>query len=152
MINEGEIGAKRQQKQRAAFIHNLTTFLLVTSLLAQPLIAATDYRLGWNLDENAGLLNVTISAPAESDRHTNFGMVGADIVAGSDSGGVRTMFAELYTGPPAPSSDLEISSDSFAKYEDGRMTVSFSRPFHSGYLANQLKMEPPQFLTIQMST
>jgi len=125
---------------------------------------ATDYRLAWTLDENAGLLNVTISAPAESaytwvalgfrpkgrsidelytdkltGRHSNFGMLGADIVAGSESGGVRTLFAELYTGPPVPSSDLEISSDSSAKYEDGRITVSFSRPLLSGYLANQLK-------------
>jgi hypothetical protein len=131
----------------------------------------TDYRLTWTLDETAGLLNVTMSATASSPstwvalgfrpkgrsydesyaeeltgRHSNFGMLGADIVAGSLSGGVRTMFAELYTGPPVPSSDLEISSDSSANYEDGRITVSFSRPFLSGYLATQLKDETATIL------
>ena len=119
---------------------------------------ASDYHLKWTLDENSSVLNVTVSAPAESDstwvaigfrpkgrsydesytekltsKHTNFGMQGADIVAASVSNGVRTLFAELYTGPPIASTDLEISGES-VKAINQRVELSFSRPILSGNL------------------
>jgi len=122
-----------------------------------------DYRLAWTLDAASSLLNVTISAPASSaltwaaigfrpksrsrewqdgqdkaSTHTNFGMEGADIVVGSSKGGVRTMFAELYTGPPIASTDLEIAAEEAIVTSDGRVQVSFSRPLVGGYLATQM--------------
>lgn len=120
---------------------------------------ASDYHLTWSLSPVSSLLNVTISAPASSEstwvalgfrpkgrsydetyvekltsKHTNFGMLGADIVVGSVGGGVRTMFAELYTGPPVVSTDLEINDESVKLTNDGRLEVSFSRPLVSGNL------------------
>ena len=124
---------------------------------------ATGYRLSWILDEPSDALNVTVSAPATSastwialgfrpkgrthdesyaekstGRHTNFGMLGADIVAGSVAGGVRKKFAELYTGPPVSSTYLDIV-DYGAALEDGRITVTSTRPLLSGFLYNALK-------------
>ncbi|GMH65903.1 hypothetical protein TrST_g7993 [Triparma strigata] len=119
---------------------------------------ATDYHLSWTLDETSSVLNITVSAPAESastwvaigfrpkgrsydesyteklsSKHTNFGMQGADIVAGSVSNGVRTLYAELYTGPPIASTDLEISEES-VNVINQRVELSFSRPVLSGNL------------------
>jgi len=45
-------------------------------------------------------------------RHMNFGMEGADIVAGSVGLGVRTMYAELYTGSPVLDDSLAITNAS----------------------------------------
>lgn len=124
---------------------------------------ASDFHLSWTLDETLSALKLTISAPAESDstwvaigfrpkgrsydesyteklssKHTNFGMQGADIVAGSVSNGVRTLFAELFTGPPITSADLEISEESVNIIHQ-RVELSFSRPILSGYLFNVYK-------------
>jgi hypothetical protein len=73
--------------------------------------------------------------------HMNFGMQGADIVAGSVAGGVRTMYAALYTGPPSPDASLQISDASVeilpaqgdAAGAD-RVVLTFTRPLVGGYL------------------
>jgi hypothetical protein len=73
--------------------------------------------------------------------HMNFGMEGADIVAGSVAGGVRTMYAALYTGPPTPDASLAIS-DGKVEVQRGddsvdRVVLSFTRPLVGGYLYAQ---------------
>jgi len=72
-----------------------------------------------------------------SGHHMNFGMEGADIVAGSVSGGVRTMYAALYTGPPTPDASLKISDASVEVVDSAagpRVVVQFTRPLVGGYL------------------
>ena len=71
--------------------------------------------------------------------HMNFGMEGADIVAGSIGGGVRTMYAALYTGPPTPDDSLKISDATVEVTVDAdgankRVVLSFTRPLVGGYL------------------
>jgi len=48
------------------------------------------------------------------------------------------MFAELYSGPPIASTDLEIGEEDAIVTSDGRVQVSFSRPLVGGYLAKQM--------------
>lgn len=38
----------------------------------------------------------------------DFGMEGADIVAGSSQGGVRQLYAAIYTGPPIVDASLKL--------------------------------------------
>ena len=70
--------------------------------------------------------------------HMNFGMEGADIVAGSISGGVRTMYAALYTGPPSPDASLKLLSSKVevqeSPEEGARVVLTFTRPLVGGYL------------------
>ena len=122
----------------------------------------SDFRLAWTLDVAKEMLHVSISAPPASGgninstyvavgfrpqsrvasvpltkqgtgRHMNFAMEGADIVAGSVQGGLRSLYAALYTGPPIPDDSLQISESS-VQLEDGRVVLSFSRPLVGGYL------------------
>jgi hypothetical protein len=122
--------------------------------------AYTDYRVAWTLDAEKSLLHVSISSTLleqrndtyvalgfrpmgrasspsltkqGTGRHMNFGMEGADIVVGSVSGGLRTLYAELYTGPPVPDNSLKIS-DATVTISDNRVVVSFTRPLVGGYL------------------
>ena len=122
----------------------------------------SDYRIAWSLDLPRQLLHVSVSAPppsADTDNHTyvavgfrpmsrssapplakqgtgrhmNFGMEGADIVAGSVGRGLRSLYAELYTGPPVVDTSLQLS-DSSVEVVGGRVVVSFTRPLVGGYL------------------
>ena len=64
----------------------------------------------------------------------NFGMEGADIVAGSVDGGIRSLYAETYVGEPVPDSSLQIFSPD-VNYKNNRVHLSFSRPLSGGYLS-----------------
>lgn len=69
--------------------------------------------------------------------HMNFGMEGADIVAGSLAGGVRTMYAALYTGPPTPDVSLKIWDEKVSLVPSSagpRVVLTFTRPLEGGYL------------------
>ena len=119
-----------------------------------------DFRLAWTLDSENELLHVSISSSSLNDdnttyvavgfrpmsrsysrmlpyqgtgKHMNFAMEGADIVAGSLNGGLRSLYAALYTGPPIPDTSLKISNSSVSLV-DGRVVVSFTRPLVGGYL------------------
>ena len=86
--------------------------------------------------------------PLGTGRGNNFGMEGADIVAGFGSGEVRPLYAALYTGPPQapdpPSSALEIFNASASFEADaggggggGVLTLRFTRAAAgSGHLAS----------------
>lgn len=120
----------------------------------------TDFRLEWTVDEAAEALHCRVSAPAadentyiaigfrpasrmtdpkyiemETGHHMSFGMEGADIVVGSGAKGLRSLYAELYTGPPIVDDSLHLSSAE-TKYdaESGRVVLSFTRPLVGGYL------------------
>ena len=59
------------------------------------------------------------------------------IVAGSVAGGVRTMYAALYTGPPTPDASLKVSDASVEVVDSAtgpRVVVAFTRPLVGGYL------------------
>eukprot|EP01031_Cornospumella_fuschlensis_P024943 gene24941-30136_t len=122
-------------------------------------------RLSWTLDTENELLRCSVAAPVPdinaanstyvavgfrplsrsmnptlSDKgtghHMNFGMQGADIVAGSVGGGVRVLYAEEYTGAPVPSDALKIS-EAAVQFSDGFVTMSFTRPLVGGYMHTQ---------------
>jgi hypothetical protein len=118
------------------------------------------YTLSWSLDLHKQILHCSVSAYATTNQtwvgigfrpmsrsndasyndmgtghHNNFGMAGADIVVGSPNAGIRTLYANVYTGEPVPDTSLIISDASVSFSEaDQRVTLSFSRPFVSGYL------------------
>lgn len=119
---------------------------------------AVDYRLQWNLSSEANAISIEISAPASDEytwvalgfrpmsrfsstqldevgtgRHKNFGMQGADIVVGSATGGVRTMYAYEFIGEPHPDSSLTIR-DVSATFSSGRIAVAFTRDISDGFL------------------
>jgi hypothetical protein len=115
-----------------------------------------DYKLQWTLDVENSLLSLAVSAPVKNNswvaigfrpdsrdfsvqanregtgHHMNFGMQGADIVAGSTSGSVRFLYAAAYTGAPVPSDSLVVYNESVS-YVDGRLTLSFTRDLVGGY-------------------
>ena len=121
----------------------------------------SDYRLHWSVDAANDALSVKVSAAASTGStwvalgfrplgrsdgavsdslaslgtgcHMKFGMAGADIVAGSSDGGLRTLYAVDYTGPPIVDDSLQIFNAN-ASFVSGRASVEFSRPFVSGYL------------------
>jgi hypothetical protein len=119
----------------------------------------TGYRLEWTLDAENEVLHCRVSVPAEegstwaaigfrplsrsadptlikegSGHHMDFGMQGADIVVGSANEGLRSLYAELYTGPPVPDSSLKVT-DTDVLLQMGRLSVSFTRPLVGGFLA-----------------
>jgi len=65
-------------------------------------------------------------------REQRFGMRGADIVLGHQ-GGVRNLFANLYTGPPEDDDSLDIT-DGAVTFAEGRITLQFTRPLVGGRL------------------
>lgn len=120
----------------------------------------TDYLIQWTLDSANGIIHISVSASADiygndtyvavgfrpasrissdelqaegSGHHMNFAMQGADIVTASETGGIRTMYADLYTGPPVLDDSLKIT-DASVVMSDGRVTASFTRPLVGGYL------------------
>jgi hypothetical protein len=121
----------------------------------------SDFRLSWTVDAANEMLNVKVSAAASTDStwvaigfrplsraqatlddalaeigtgdHMKFGMAGADIVAGSSNGGVRSLYAVDYTGPPIVDDSLLIFNAT-ASFAGGVASVEFYRPFVSGYL------------------
>lgn len=129
--------------------------------------ALAQYSIQWTLDIELALLHVAVSAPivdnntyvavgfrplgrADSVKYTSegtgahrkFGMQGADIVAGSLTGGVRTTYAELYTGPPVPDSSLQLLDANISTSTSGdRVVLAFTRPLVSGYLLSVYKEE-----------
>eukprot|EP00928_Gymnodinium_smaydae_P027537 TRINITY_DN21271_c0_g3_i1.p1 TRINITY_DN21271_c0_g3~~TRINITY_DN21271_c0_g3_i1.p1 ORF type:complete len:467 (-),score=42.74 TRINITY_DN21271_c0_g3_i1:197-1552(-) len=121
----------------------------------------TDYILEWTTDSSKSHVFIQVSAsamfgensyiaigfrplsqaqslPSELAAHTGlenlFGMTGADIVAGSKSG-VKTMYAELYTGPPVDDASLQVE-DASVTFVNGRIILSFVRPIVSGKLGH----------------
>lgn len=132
---------------------------------------AADYTLSWTLDEPNQALWVSVSVPAMfgnstwvalgfrplsrsmkpglldigTGHHMNFGMQGADIVAGSVDKGVRTLYAADFTGAPVPASYLELSNSSVSLSvgDEGeeRVTLSFTRPLVGGYLLSEWGVE-----------
>jgi len=118
------------------------------------------YQLRWSLDQVNNIMHIDISAPASDNdtwvaigfrplsrsfeqkltyfgtgRHMNFGMEGADIVAGSVSGGIRSLYAKNYIGEPVPDSSLKLIYSS-VEYDEGRVMVKFARSLEGGYLAS----------------
>lgn len=120
----------------------------------------TDYRLAWTLDTVDELLHISVSASSLTSvndtyvaigfrplgrsgaayltyqgtgKHMNFAMEGADIVAGSVDGGIRSLYAELYTGPPIQDNSLKITNASVEIVND-RVVASFTRPLVGGYI------------------
>jgi len=117
----------------------------------------TGYQLSWTLDSEKSLLHCSVSALAVDNatwvgvgfrplgrkltpgldlvgtgHKNNFGMEGADIVVGSLNLGVRTMYAQRYTGAPIPDNSLElIEGSTSVTYENDRVTLRFSRPLVS---------------------
>ncbi|KAK3240311.1 hypothetical protein CYMTET_49842 [Cymbomonas tetramitiformis] len=117
------------------------------------------YRLEWDVDEQNSLLHVSMSADTSAGGYVavgfrplgavkglpempvdlqtgaeqEFGMKGADIVLGYQ-GGVKNYFAYHFTGPPDEDWSLNITNASTA-YENGRLTVNFTRPLVGGKLA-----------------
>lgn len=122
--------------------------------------AQAGYQLQWSLDTDNQVLHCAVSAPAENKstyvaigfrplsrsvdstlteqntgHHMNFGMAGADIVAGSVDGGIRLLYAEDYTGAPVVSSALTISNATVTYDEKNqRVVLSFTRPVIGGYM------------------
>jgi hypothetical protein len=121
------------------------------------------YNVAWSLDVVKQLLHVSVSAPAANNQtwvaigfrplsrtydnamndyntgnHNNFGMAGADIVVGSIAGGIRQVYAAVYTGEPTPDESLTIT-DSSVTYseEDQRVTLSFTRPLVSVFVVDK---------------
>lgn len=114
--------------------------------------------LEWELDEAQALLRVQASAPAPfgdasyialgfrpwgaasgvkarsmgTGREHRFGMRGADIVLGH-AGGLETMYAEEFTGPPERDDSLPVSDGTVAMAE-GWISMSFTRPLVGGRL------------------
>jgi len=133
---------------------------------------AAGFTLSWTLDEPNQALAVAVSAPATfgnstwvalgfrplsrslkpgllemgTGHHMNFGMAGADIVAGSVDKGVRTLYAEDFTGAPVNASYLQLSNSSVRRSggkegEEERVTLSFTRPLVGGYLMSEWGVE-----------
>jgi len=129
--------------------------------------AHSDYRIAWTVDFTESLLHISISSSTfesgndtyvaigfrpmariyspsllkqGTGRHMNFGMEGADIVAGSVSNGLRTLYAELYTGPPVRDDSLKIT-ETGVELLDGRVVLTFTRPLVGGYLVENFGSE-----------
>ena len=123
----------------------------------------TDYNLAWTLDTSAELLHIQISVPVmnnhtwvgigfrplsrvyndklvsfDTGHHFNFGMSGADIVAGSVDGGIRTLYVSDYVGEPLPDQSLTITNASIEN-KNGRLFLKFTRPLVGGYLQTHYK-------------
>ena len=121
------------------------------------------FQLSWTLDMVQSRIKIQLSAPAtfgnstwvaigfrplsrdfspkvsliETGRHLNFGMEGADIVAGSINKGIRLLYAKDFVGEPVASSDFEIyDSIVYDGTENGtdRVVLEFSRDFIGGHL------------------
>jgi hypothetical protein len=123
--------------------------------------AYSEFQLQWKLREEDGMLDIQISGSTPSDlyyvaigfrpmsrseksnlieldtgRNNNFGMIGADIVAGFGNGVVQTMYADKYTGPPEADTSLDIYNESsfFVPWDEsdptggGTTTLKFTRP------------------------
>eukprot|EP01038_Epipyxis_sp_PR26KG_P005553 gene5553-7674_t len=122
----------------------------------------TGFQVEWTLNDDAQSINLAISMPYTNDdeyiaigfrplsraynqkywyvgtgHHFNFAMQGADIVTGSLNGGIRTYYADKYTGAPVLDNSLKVYDAKVTKNDNlNRTILSFSRPYISGYLLN----------------
>jgi hypothetical protein len=113
-----------------------------------------DYRLVWTMDIANQQLNVIVSANASADSWiavgfgaTFPGMNASDIVLayGPNAGGpacIRTMFASQLYGPPDDDNTLVITNASLA-YQQGRLSLSFTRALHTGHKDIPTNMPEP---------
>lgn len=120
-------------------------------------------RLSWSIDKPSSSISVVMSAATTSSSqyiaigfrplsyapvgtgknevppslgtgvNFEFGMSGADIVAGSGSEGIKQYYADKYVGAPVPDNSLKLANAK-AAFSNGKTEISFTRPLVGGWL------------------